>query len=167
MDQVGPNPPIGGAPALTNYVACYNDTETPIDVKNNGVFFLNSHIRYEDIEDGSSHTIFFGEKLTNGGEFGWASGTNATLRNAGGINTRLFPTGTTSLPPQPVGDGNPPPPAPVLSPPIGSFSSRHSGGANFGFGDGSVKFLKSTIKPQVFQSLANRADGQLISADSY
>ncbi len=61
--------------ALTNYAACHNDVEAPIDVKNNGVFFLNAALRYEDIPDGSSQTIFFGEKLNDGMGEGWASGT--------------------------------------------------------------------------------------------
>ena len=37
---------------MTNYVGCHNDAEAPIDVKNNGVFFLNRAMRYEDIPDG-------------------------------------------------------------------------------------------------------------------
>ena len=47
----------------TNYVGCQGSEETPIDVNNNGVFFLNSKIRSRDIPDGSSNTIFFGETL--------------------------------------------------------------------------------------------------------
>ena len=73
--------------AMTNYVGCHNDAEAPIDVKNNGVFFLNAALRYEDIPDGSSQTIFLGEKLNDGTGQGWASGTRASLRNTGtGIN---------------------------------------------------------------------------------
>ena len=44
-----------------NYMACHSSTETPIDVNNDGVFFLNSKLRSRDIPDGTSNTIFFGE----------------------------------------------------------------------------------------------------------
>ena len=100
-------------PAATNYVACHSSTETPIDVDNDGVFFLNSKLRSRDIPDGTSNTIFFGEAsiivdsrieqreqaryyghqkfvLPEGaegpfvyGSLGWMSGTPSTLRNTG------------------------------------------------------------------------------------
>ena len=50
---------------------------------NHGVLFLNSAIRYEDVTDGSSYTLFVGEKLNDGLDLGWASGTRASLRNTG------------------------------------------------------------------------------------
>ena len=50
---------------------------------------------------------------------------------------------------------------------VGGYSSRHPGGANFAFGDGSVRFLKNSISPGVLKLLANRADGEIISADKF
>ena len=62
------------------------------------------------------------------------------------------------------------------------FRSFHPGGANFLFGDGSVKFLKATIdmgSPTpwdptgaknnigVYRKLSTRAGGEVISADAY
>ena len=35
------------------------------------------------------------------------------------------------------------------------------------FGDGSVKFIKSTINPVTWQALGTIAGGEVISADSY
>ena len=67
----------------TNYAGVHDSREVPIDVTNNGVLFLNSAIRFDDIIDGASHTIFAGEKLIDGSELGWASGTRSTLRNTG------------------------------------------------------------------------------------
>jgi prepilin-type N-terminal cleavage/methylation domain-containing protein len=68
---------------LSNYAGCHNDVETPIDENNNGVFFLNSHIREKDVTDGISHTIYVGEKIGGTWDLGWMSGTRATLRNCG------------------------------------------------------------------------------------
>ena len=46
-------------------------------------------------------------------------------------------------------------------------SSRHPGGANVGMADGSVRFLKSTTNLMTVWSLASRAQGEVISADSF
>ena len=169
--------------ALTNYAGCYNDIEVPIDAKNNGVFFLNSHIRYEDIEDGTSNTIFVGEKPTDAGELGWASGTRATLRNTGWlVNAKLIPglpaaTGNPAIdfPLDPVGPAGAAaaqaasakaasePPKPI----VGGFGSKHPGGANVGMGDGSVRFFKGSISPRIMMMLGNRADGEMIGANQF
>jgi prepilin-type N-terminal cleavage/methylation domain-containing protein/prepilin-type processing-associated H-X9-DG protein len=45
--------------------------------------------------------------------------------------------------------------------------SNHPGGANFTFGDGSVKFVKDSIDMRVYWSLGTRNYGEVISADSY
>jgi prepilin-type N-terminal cleavage/methylation domain-containing protein len=78
---------------MNNYVACHHDVEAPIDVDNNGVFFLNSRTTYEDIPDGSSNTIFLGETATPD-LLGWMSGTRAILRNTGGFTSQPAPVGT-------------------------------------------------------------------------
>jgi prepilin-type processing-associated H-X9-DG protein len=46
-------------------------------------------------------------------------------------------------------------------------TSSHSGGANTLMGDGSVKFIKSSISQRTWWSLGTRAGGEVISADSY
>lgn len=73
----------GSGRGYSDYAAVHNDMEVPIDVDNNGVFFLNSDIRQADVIDGSSHTVFIGEKITVRSDLGWMSGTRATLRNMG------------------------------------------------------------------------------------
>ena len=73
-----------GAYGYSCYAAVHHEVEAPIDDDNNGVFFLNSRIRYEDITDGISHTLFLGEKIVDvANDLGWMSGTRATLRNTG------------------------------------------------------------------------------------
>jgi prepilin-type N-terminal cleavage/methylation domain-containing protein len=76
----------GSVFALNAYAGIHNDVETPIDVNQNGVLFLNSRIRYEDVSDGSSNTIYVAEYFVDinqaaGLNLGWMSGTRGTLRN--------------------------------------------------------------------------------------
>lgn len=88
-----PSSPLGGS-GQSSYAGVHHDTESPIDTTNNGVFFLNSQVTYEDVEDGLSHTLFIGEKKIDSGDLGWMSGTNATLRNmGGGLNAALGAVG--------------------------------------------------------------------------
>jgi prepilin-type processing-associated H-X9-DG protein len=47
------------------------------------------------------------------------------------------------------------------------FSSRHPGGANFLFADGSVRFLKDGVSYRAFLSLATRDGGEIVSAEQY
>jgi prepilin-type processing-associated H-X9-DG protein len=46
-------------------------------------------------------------------------------------------------------------------------SSNHPGGCNFVFCDGSVRFLKSSIAIKTYWALGTRANGEVISSDSY
>ncbi|MDX1927578.1 MAG: DUF1559 domain-containing protein [Pirellulaceae bacterium] len=69
--------------AHSNYAGVHDSREVPIDISNNGVLFLNSAVRFDDIVDGAAHTIFVGEKFSDTSELGWASGTRSTLRNTG------------------------------------------------------------------------------------
>jgi len=46
-------------------------------------------------------------------------------------------------------------------------SSRHPGGVNMAFADGSVHFLKSSVSPQAYYALATPAGGEVLSSDSY
>jgi prepilin-type N-terminal cleavage/methylation domain-containing protein/prepilin-type processing-associated H-X9-DG protein len=153
----GPNRSPSGA-AMTSYAGSHNDIETPINTTNNGVLFLNSTIRFEDVIDGTSQTVFVGEKTNDGLGEGWASGTRASLRNMGS-SLKLPPVASSPVSTASDSFDN-------LSF-VGTFSSRHPGGANFAFGDGSVRFLKTSTSPNIRYWLANRADGEIISSDKF
>jgi prepilin-type N-terminal cleavage/methylation domain-containing protein/prepilin-type processing-associated H-X9-DG protein len=147
--------------AVSSYAGCHDPLETPIDADNKGVFFLNSAVRYEDITDGSAHTLFIGEKfLKDDNSLGWMSGTRSTLRNTGtAINAALVNQSRDgSSKPATADQGN-------LF--VGGFGSHHPGGGNFAFGDGHVGFISETIETQLLQQLAHRADGKLFSDDDY
>ena len=159
--------------AMTNYAGSCNDVEAPIAASNNGVLFLNSAIRFEDITDGTSQTIFVGEKLNDGLGEGWASGTRASLRNSGsGINRTANPLTTPLVPVDDEEDSAGGAKAAASTPFdvltfVGGYSSRHPGGGNFAFGDGSVRFLKNSIGAGTFRLLTSRADGEIISAEKF
>ncbi len=46
-------------------------------------------------------------------------------------------------------------------------ASAHPGGVNCAMGDGSVKFIKSTVNLMTWWSLGTRAGGEVVSADAY
>jgi prepilin-type N-terminal cleavage/methylation domain-containing protein len=159
---------------MSCYAGVHHDREAPIDVNNNGVFFLNSRVRYEDVTDGSSQTIFIGEIVAERGGLGWMSGTRATLRNAGfGGLAGAPPVGITaaSAMDDAIQDirvmqkGSTVKIDPLLI--VGSFASMHPGGAQFAFGDGRAGFLSGGASPQILMLLANRSDGKLLDGESY
>jgi prepilin-type N-terminal cleavage/methylation domain-containing protein/prepilin-type processing-associated H-X9-DG protein len=167
-------------PTTTTPESCYagvhHDTEAPIDVNNNGVFFLNSRVRYEDVTDGSAQTIFLGEVPPELGGLGWMSGTRATLRNVGlaaGLagTTRAGGALTAQSAIEEILEGQQPDVRKkmreelVLA--VGGFGSMHPGGSQFAFGDGRVSYVGGTASPQVMQLLANRSDGRLLDGEAY
>jgi prepilin-type N-terminal cleavage/methylation domain-containing protein/prepilin-type processing-associated H-X9-DG protein len=141
-----------------------------------GVFFLNSREAIRDIADGSSSTLMIGERSRDVADSTWvgvsdpnsilctkdnwpiktcASAMFMVLGRTGPASDILYgsvPAGNT---PNSSGAG------------ADGFRSMHPGGCNFLFGDGSVRFIKETIAPNVFQALATRAGGEVIGADQY
>jgi prepilin-type N-terminal cleavage/methylation domain-containing protein/prepilin-type processing-associated H-X9-DG protein len=58
----------------------------------------------------------------------------------------------------------------VASGSLGVYSnvdSFHPGGANFCFGDGSVKFIKDSTNQRIYWGLGTRSGGEVISADAF
>jgi len=48
-----------------------------------------------------------------------------------------------------------------------SPNSMHPGGVNVGFADGSVRFVKDSVSPQSWWAIGTRANGEVVSSDSY
>ena len=155
-------PSEGATDGPTNYAGCHHDLESPIDVDNNGVLFLNSSIRFEDIPDGMSNTLFVGEKLRAGETLSWASGTRASLRNAGtpiNAEAAALRRGVAPIAGEQPAAGGEGANAALLK--VGGYSSPHVGGCHFAVGDGSVRFISENIEATTYKNLINRADGSL------
>jgi prepilin-type N-terminal cleavage/methylation domain-containing protein len=151
----------------SSYAACHHDLEAPISARDKGSFFLNSGVGYSDIPDGTSCTLFVGEKNRYPLDLGWASGTRATLRNTGYLlNAPDLLYGTQSLSGWTDDDAFaarlPLDPDPSDASLVGGFSSSHPGMVSFAFGDGSVRYLSNTTSSRILRSLANRSDGDVL-----
>ena len=150
-----PNVPTDSTTWTTsNYAACHHDVEAPIDANNSGVMFLNSRISQRDVTDGTTHTIYVGEKLSDEQDLGWMSGTRATLRNTGtppGRDSTFDDRRRGAKPEAPLDDLK-----------VGGFESAHSSVSNFLFGDGRTMTISQSVDAKVFERLGSRADGQLL-----
>ena len=173
----------------TSYAACVGndaaDSTTGLnnDGLGNGVMFRNSRIRLADITDGSSQTILVGERAWSINNGTWAGVVNNGVIRRGPSNpcpttglayylaATLVQAHCNVLNTNSDPDGG-----------LDDFSSRHPGGANSLFGDGSVRFLKSVLAnngkdgggntiyspaSKILQALGTRAGWEVLSSDSY
>jgi prepilin-type processing-associated H-X9-DG protein len=138
--------------AGTFEVSAFPDTGT-------GVLFRNSKIRITDIADGSSATLFAGERAA-------ARSPQSTWVGAvtGAAVPPIVPHYEVEGPPVLVltntgtaADGR------VPNNPLDHVedtNSRHPLGVNFLFGDGSVRVMQNTIRPTLWEALGTRAGGE-------
>lgn len=132
----------------SNVVGCHNGAESPIDVDNTGLLYLNSALTWYDVSDGRANTVLCSETLMVNIAYGWISGTRATLRNSGHpINfARHMTTGELETR---LGD-------PIW---VGGFQSDHPNGVNAAFADGSVHFIGDAMDASILSRLGSRNDG--------
>jgi prepilin-type processing-associated H-X9-DG protein/prepilin-type N-terminal cleavage/methylation domain-containing protein len=138
-----------------------------------GIFYMNSRTRISDIRDGTSQTIAVGERSFNLAPVTWTArtphGWNFKTPPSQGGDARFlsFPHPAFSMVIGTVGISDPPrtPNHPRAHPE--DYWSRHPGGVNFLFADGSVHFIRDSISQSVFLSLATRKGAEVVSADQY
>jgi len=133
------------------------------NMTNDGMFWVNSRVRMTDITDGTSNTLLFGERwhwdpvytaVNTLGGWAWAnySASQDYLLSAPvPVNYTLTP-GVTAT--QQMQDDR-----------ACAYGSAHTGGANFAFGDGSVRFLTLTSNSDLalLQAISTRASGEAVS----
>ncbi|WP_435018902.1 DUF1559 domain-containing protein [Tundrisphaera sp. TA3] len=152
-----------------------------------GMMPKNESPRLADVTDGLSNTIAIAESAgrpivyRRGGRT--VNDGSAHYSNGGGWSR---PASDFSIDGSDLGGNNTPGPCPMnctngqdqgptpsitypyyLSEGSGEAFAFHPGGANFLFGDGSVKFLKETISMRIFAGLVTRGGGEIQGADSY
>jgi prepilin-type N-terminal cleavage/methylation domain-containing protein/prepilin-type processing-associated H-X9-DG protein len=140
-----------------------------------GIFFIDSNVRLTDIHDGTSNTLFFGERYHRDPEYdlqhnifwpGSASmaqwGRWAYIANPGVMgNVTLSTPVRINYQMQPGGDFF------AVENRACAFGSGHPGGANFAFADGSVRFLNDSIPLTTLEALGTRRGGEVISDSDF
>ena len=136
-------------------------------LKSDGIFAINSSVNIQQITDGTSNTILFGERYHY--DPGWTKGTT-TINNLGGwawanynatedyILSARVPINYM------IPAGQPDPPSFAFTDPrTCAFGSGHTGGANFGLCDGSVRFIPQATDLATLQALCTRAGGEVVT----
>jgi prepilin-type N-terminal cleavage/methylation domain-containing protein/prepilin-type processing-associated H-X9-DG protein len=145
--------------AFTDYLGVAGVTS----VRGDGIFYLNSHVRFSDITDGTTNTLAVGERPPSAdGIFGWWYGGMGQSGNGSadmllGVREKCY-LGYYGCPMGPYEYG---PGDPMDNCAMFHFYSQHKGGAYFLFADGSVHFLPYSARP-VMKALATRAGGEVV-----
>jgi prepilin-type N-terminal cleavage/methylation domain-containing protein/prepilin-type processing-associated H-X9-DG protein len=132
-----------------------------------GMFYRNKAFKMADVLDGTSNTLFFGErhiydpvfdtstaindKIADWGWVWFGGEADAHLGTSVPINYRL-PRSFLTNPSQIEFEDR-----------LNAYGSGHPGGANFALVDGSVRFISQTISPLTFKALGTKAGGETVS----
>jgi len=150
--------------ARSSYVGSFGPQDMDITPEDRaGLLSRNSQTRFADVTDGLSQTLAAGER------------TNAVYLTVIGSTDHydLETVWSGAIKEDPVDDHAHTTLfqafALINSPLFDDRDSMsyHTGGSNYLFADGSVRFIKLTINPMIYQSLGSRAGGEVVSADQY
>ena len=145
-----------------------DDNGPPGRDNGNGLFFRNRSVTIAQITDGTSQTFAVGERSQNCSRGTWTGAvTNAAVPMVAILGGNGFdPEGGGALVLSHTGE-NHGPNAPSGMAHADQYWSLHPGGANFLFCDGGVRFIKEQVGFVIFQSLATRSGGEVLSADAF
>lgn len=147
------------------------DEASDVGYRGNGIFFMNSRVRFGDISDGTSNTFIVAEVTDD------LRGEPNSNRMRGSDRKYNFASGSDGNPPTDiseylVGMENDDPINANTRDAAGFFSndgeyagSYHSGGAQFVQTDGSVRFISQNINMTTYRALATRANGEVVDGD--
>ena len=148
--------------AFANYVGVGGVAEvTAFPDSNSGVLFRNSRIKALDVGDGTSSTLFVGERI-------WKQSPHTTWTGA--------VTGSANPPTNPAYDHEGPPTLCLTNTgeagegrvPGNPFqhvedtNSYHPSGVNFLLCDGSVRIIRNTVNPATWEALGTRNGGEVV-----
>jgi prepilin-type N-terminal cleavage/methylation domain-containing protein/prepilin-type processing-associated H-X9-DG protein len=140
-----------------------------------GMFFVNSKTKITDVTDGSSNTLMTSEGIIRGnpssaywGELGgyWGGAPHGSYEFSTfqppntTVPDRVYSCKSTTWPGAPCEDGS----AGGLSGRWNFARSRHTGGANAGMGDGSIRFIPNAIDLTTYRAMGTRADGIVLAS---
>jgi len=116
-----------------------------------GIFWAwGANVGLNMVTDGSSNTFMIGEQIRRITRWNaWVGGNASIGSTAIPLNYKLNPANVENWTRQ------------------YTFRSNHPGGANFAMADGSVKFIKTTVNFNVYQSLSTRNGNEIVSSDAY
>ncbi len=139
------------------------------DLVQNGIFYACSSTRISDVVDGTSQTFFVGEAMTDPDftkdgqsmdRFSIGSPQADPCRCDGGNGgTEFSETVGSTIAEMNLRTRNPAAHGLLMEL---SFGSWHTGGAVFGMGDGSVRFVGENIDLNLYQALSTRDDGEVV-----
>ncbi len=134
--------------AKSNFMGMFGTFELEdAPFRGDGMFFGNSRIRFSDVLDGLSNTIMIGERGSRLGSGIW----HGNIPEAAEPHARILGVAD-HAPNDPVGH-------------FEDFSSYHPAGVNFMRADASVFFVPNTIDHRLYQAIATRAGGEIVSSN--
>jgi prepilin-type N-terminal cleavage/methylation domain-containing protein/prepilin-type processing-associated H-X9-DG protein len=171
-DSTAPTPVVVISTTPSSYAGSVGNDSSDVDDNINpggGVLFRNSNVRFADITDGTSNTIVIGERSWSQTNGIWVGAPDGGRIRAGQKNpfVPLDEAASFGI----LGHAHW---INILTDPDGGmddFSSLHSGGAQFLFADGSVRFLQSVASPggleDEFQAFGSRAGNEVPGGFGY